>query len=679
MASAEQYPPSPGVSDASSKTIDSVGCQVIFKDVSYSVQVASKAQQESKNVFEPGKLTVIMGASGAGKTSLLNVIAGEARTGDVKGDITVNGQKIEGTGMKDISGFVFQDDIILPTMTVREAISMSALLRLPKSTTPEERKKKVDDVIEELNLNKCQDTVVGDTHIKGISGGERKRTAMAMLHQPSSEIFHMFDNLLLLADGRVMYQGDAEASIPYFAKLGFPCPRRSNPADFFFYRVLNNEETEMPVFELDDLEAYASMGSLGSKGVLGKGAEVKKEDEAEQPHEGTVTSPVVQAITPSPIITAEKPLHLTIPKPYGPNNPRRESIKDLKTPPSTETNKERIQRLLNHWPQTPESNSITQSVNNPKAGGIPQESHKSMANGWIQFTYLMQRESKNAFRNPLIFRQKLAQTLFMSIFIGLLYLRGRASTLEQQRQNVMGVLFFMSINGVFISVNSNLSLFGRAKHVFGREHSSGYYTLPAYFLAKVFVEIPFQIVFPALEITIMYFMVGLDNNVGKFFALVIIDILGSLSGFSLGVCLACVFSSLPVALLAAPLIMMPMMLFSGYFVNPQLIPIWLRWLKYLSPMKYAFEGAVKSQLEGTVIGDGLIESLFSDTTLSVVSICIILFFITIMFLTMAYYSLWRLVNQSAKVVKKKKTCNQGKTSEEKTTQAESDLKVENVE
>ena len=95
--------------------------------------------------------------------------------------------------MKKISGFVFQgmtrtcphdffllDDVILSTMTVHEAISMSATLRLSKKTTAEEKAKKVANVIKLLNLEKCQNTIIGDDSKKGISGGERKRCAMAM-------------------------------------------------------------------------------------------------------------------------------------------------------------------------------------------------------------------------------------------------------------------------------------------------------------------------------------------------------------------------------------------------------------------------------------------------------------------------------------------------------------------
>jgi ABC-type multidrug transport system ATPase subunit len=95
----------------------------------------------------------------------------------VSGSVLVNGEPISGNKMKDISGFVFQDDIILPTMTAREAITMSATLRLPKGVTSAEKKQRVEDIIDILHLSKAADTIVGSVSKKGISGGERKRTS----------------------------------------------------------------------------------------------------------------------------------------------------------------------------------------------------------------------------------------------------------------------------------------------------------------------------------------------------------------------------------------------------------------------------------------------------------------------------------------------------------------------
>ena len=129
-------------------------------------------------IFRPGRLTAVMGASGAGKTTLLSVLAGNVEGGTISGSIQINGEDFSEPGkMQKISGFVFQDDILLPTMTVREAIKMSALLRLPKEVSEEERMKRVEDIVKVLHLKRAQNTKVGDPIKKGISGGERKRTS----------------------------------------------------------------------------------------------------------------------------------------------------------------------------------------------------------------------------------------------------------------------------------------------------------------------------------------------------------------------------------------------------------------------------------------------------------------------------------------------------------------------
>lgn len=100
--------------------------------------------------------------------------------GNVSGSIKVNSTDIQGNGMKRVSGFVFQDDVILATMTVREAITMSAMLRLPKSIPVKEKKERVEEIIKLMNLEKCANTVIGSSEMKGVSGGERKRVAISM-------------------------------------------------------------------------------------------------------------------------------------------------------------------------------------------------------------------------------------------------------------------------------------------------------------------------------------------------------------------------------------------------------------------------------------------------------------------------------------------------------------------
>ena len=126
-----------------------------------------------------------MGPSGAGKTSLLNILAGRSQTNStitVESDIRMNEFKVDPTHIqvrKQIA-FVAQDDSLTFTASPREAIRFSAKLRLPRITTDEEIDELVDKMLKELGLQDCAETMIGGDLIKGISGGERKRTSVGV-------------------------------------------------------------------------------------------------------------------------------------------------------------------------------------------------------------------------------------------------------------------------------------------------------------------------------------------------------------------------------------------------------------------------------------------------------------------------------------------------------------------
>jgi ABC-type multidrug transport system ATPase subunit len=216
----------------------------------------------------------------SGKSSLLNILAGRASSRGnltVDADVRLNNYAVDPTNItvrKSIA-FVAQDDSLQVTATPREAIRFSAKLRLPRSTTDEQLDVLVNRMLTELGLTGCADTIVGGELIKGISGGERKRTSVGVelvtkpplvfldeptsgldsfsavqlcevlkkvansgasvlftIHQPSSEIFASFDRLILLNKGRVMFQGPVRSVPEYFEDRGRPCPERYNPADW---------------------------------------------------------------------------------------------------------------------------------------------------------------------------------------------------------------------------------------------------------------------------------------------------------------------------------------------------------------------------------------------------------------------------------------------------------------
>lgn len=139
-------------------------------------KIEKQILENVSGVFKFRRFTAIMGASGAGKTSLLTQIAGQLpKDSKTTGKLMIQGREVDPKVSKNISGFVFQDDVILETMTVEEALKMSAKLRLPPEIDKAQR---VEEMIEKVSLKKARKTQIGQPGgKKGISGGERKRTS----------------------------------------------------------------------------------------------------------------------------------------------------------------------------------------------------------------------------------------------------------------------------------------------------------------------------------------------------------------------------------------------------------------------------------------------------------------------------------------------------------------------
>ena len=127
-----------------------------------------------------GELTALMGSSGAGKTTLMDVIAGRKTSGTITGQILINGHPQTFPSFARISGYCEQTDIHLGTDTVRGAVEFSARLRLPASVTSEQRRKFVNQILDDLELTALGDRLIGDANIKGLSPGQLKRVTIAV-------------------------------------------------------------------------------------------------------------------------------------------------------------------------------------------------------------------------------------------------------------------------------------------------------------------------------------------------------------------------------------------------------------------------------------------------------------------------------------------------------------------
>lgn len=255
------------------RTPDNVEYKQILKNVSASMPHST--------------VSAILGASGSGKTSLLNTLSHRIEVGSLRttGKVLYNGH----ANLETVrSAYVMQQDILLPTLTVRETLRYAAELRLPPPATAKERCQIVEDVILELGLKDCADTRIGDSVHKGCSGGEKRRTSLAVqmlanpsvlfldevttgldasaayqlmrtlrslarkgrtiiitIHQPRSEIWSLFDNVLVLANGSPVYSGQAADCLPYFQGIGYQMPAFMNPAEYVIDQAaIDNRSSE---------------------------------------------------------------------------------------------------------------------------------------------------------------------------------------------------------------------------------------------------------------------------------------------------------------------------------------------------------------------------------------------------------------------------------------------------
>ncbi|XP_015057947.1 ABC transporter G family member 11-like [Solanum pennellii] len=271
----------------SSNNDNNDGIYLCWKDLWVSVQdkkVGRRPILEGISGYaQPGEVLAIMGPSGCGKSTLLDALAGRlASNTRQSGDILVNGRKQAlafGT-----SAYVTQDDTLMTTLTVKETICYSAQLQLPQSMSLERKKERAEETIKEMGLQEAMNTRIGGWSLKGLSGGQKRRvsicieiltrpkllfldeptsgldsaasyhvmnriikiaqqdmrTIVASIHQPSSEVFELFDNLCLLSYGKTIYFGSTSKANEFFAVNGFPCPYMRNPSDHYL-RTINKD------------------------------------------------------------------------------------------------------------------------------------------------------------------------------------------------------------------------------------------------------------------------------------------------------------------------------------------------------------------------------------------------------------------------------------------------------
>ncbi|NXU88387.1 ABCG2 protein, partial [Xiphorhynchus elegans] len=528
--------------------------------------------RDVNGIMRPG-LNAILGPTGSGKSSLLDILAARKDPHGLSGDILINGAP-QPANFKCTSGYVVQDDVVMGTLTVRENLTFSAALRLPKSVKEQEKEERVNQIIKELGLSKVADSKVGTQFTRGVSGGERKRTNIGMelitdpailfldepttgldastanavllllkrmakqgktiifsIHQPRYSIFRLFDNLTLLAAGRVLYHGPAQHAIGYFQSIGYQCEPYNNPADFFL-DVINGDSTAVAMSKTD----------------------------------GTNTAESTEERTEYDTTLAE---HLA--EKYSNSTYYQETKAELEN--ISLGNKKKTKSVFR---QITYANSF-----------------------FHQLKWVSRRTFKNLIGNPQASIAQVCVTTLLGLIVGAIFfgLKEDSSGL----QNRVGAMFFLTTNQCFSSISA-IELFVVEKKIFIHEYISGYYRTSAYFIAKLMADlIPIRTMPSIIFTCIVYFMLGkygLKPTAGAFFTMMFTLMMVSYTATSMALAIAAGQSVVAVANLLMTITFVFMILFSGLLVNLTSVLSWLSWLKYLSIPRYGLTALEINELKG---------------------------------------------------------------------------------
>ncbi|XXG40428.1 hypothetical protein AAC387_Pa01g1148 [Persea americana] len=506
---------------------------------------------------QPGEVLAIMGPSGCGKSTLLDALAGRLGSNTRQsGDILINGRKQ--TLAFGASAYVTQDDTLMTTLTVKEAVYYSAQLQLPDSMPLSEKKARAEMTIREMGLQDAMNTRIGGWSSKGLSGGQKRRvsicieiltrpvllfldeptsgldsaasyhvmsrivglarhggrTIVASIHQPSSEVFELFHNLCLLSAGRTVYFGPAAAANEFFAVNGFPCPSLRNPSDHYL-RTINKD------FDQDIEKGH---------GVI----------------------------------------------------PTAEAIDILVNSYKSSTTYQQVSRRV---------------VEICKTEGRALDKKGSQASFLTQSLVLTRRSGVNMYRDLGYYWLRLAIYIALCLCVGTIYhdigmsygsIQARGSML----MFVAAFLTFMAIGG-FPSFVEDMK-------IFGRERLNGHYGVAAFVVGNTFSSIPYLLLISVVPGAMAYYLVGLQRGIDRFVYFSLILFVCMMLVESLMMIVASIVPDFLMGIITGAGIQGVMMLNGGFFRLPDDLPkpFWRYPMYYIAFHKYANQGFYKNEFIG---------------------------------------------------------------------------------
>ncbi|XP_060167398.1 LOW QUALITY PROTEIN: pleiotropic drug resistance protein 3-like [Lycium barbarum] len=572
-----------------------------------------KIINDVSGVIKPGRMTLLLGPPGCGKTTLLKALSGNLdKSLEVSGEIFYNGYKLDEFVPQKTSAYISQNDLHIHEMTVRETLDYSSrfqgvgsrsdimidLSRREKeagivpdadidtymkaiSVEGQKTNLQTDYILKILGLDICADTLVGDAMRRGISGGQKKRlttgelmvgptkalfmdeisngldssttyqivaclqqlahitdaTILVSLLQPTPETFDLFDDIILMAEGKILYHGPRNYALEFFESCGLKCPERKGVADF--------------------LQEVTS-----------------RKDQAQYWHGAKETYRFVSVDTLS---------------------------RKFKESPYRKKLNEELSVLFDN--SRSHRNSVTfRDYSLPK---------------WELFRACISREFLLMKRNSFIYIFKTLQLVIIASISMTVFVRTPMDTDLVHANYYMGALFYALVI-LLVDGFPELSMTITRLAVFYKQNDLCFYPAWAYAIPATILKIPLSLLESVIWTCLTYYVIGFSPEAGRFFRQLLLLFAVHMTSISMFRFLASVCRTIVASAAAGSLSVLFVFLFSGFIIPRHSMPIWLKWAFWISPLTYGEIGLSvneflaprwqKTLATNTTIGNEVLES-----------------------------------------------------------------------
>ncbi|KAJ7522819.1 hypothetical protein O6H91_18G028200 [Diphasiastrum complanatum] len=618
----------------------------------------------------PGSLTLVLGPPGCGRSALHSVIAGRLQSpgSSFQGSVTYNGKNVKEIKHRRLAAVVGPTDIHLAPLTVRETLEFSRdctqayrarhypdeLKELAEETLRAGLDLKIEFNLSMMGLKRVSNRPVGSPLMPSLTENEKHRLSVAemlagtyaiylfdqlnnglddsltfdlvtgvrifarvrgvsvviSLIQPSSDVFDLFDRIIMLDRGHILYQGPREDALPYFESLGYVKPKHVGVGEFL-EEVTTSEGLKylQPGFSRLDLDGFLS--AYKSSDIYKDICRVVDDPEVHQEFWVKGTHPLgVSFLQPNNGENVIEPVSTVVSSISEKGGSLLESSMDhtCKVQPGDE--------VVAIGSPTDMLKYI--KINQSKGGLILDESQEAVRlqlerpllevkdqlidkqfsrdyvqDPWTEFKHLLKRELQITWRNKLFLYIRSAQVLVLSFFVGFLFFRVKNDA-DQQDMNLVRGIFFVSLLDMTLFNVGQLPALMEQRATYYKQQSANFFRPGSYLFSKIIGSLPFSLAEATAWTIIVYFLTGLTVKEGgwHFWVFYIIVVLTVLNGAAMVRFISSIAPDLVAASSTIGLVVSVIILFAGFLVPRFKVPKYWLWAYYINPLQWGVTALV---------------------------------------------------------------------------------------